>query len=142
MPCRRNWPCSAAGQLGWPDAAAQGFVVDWVTGLLNATGSENERTDWYTHVWHALHLVPGGSLTISLLGIGREGPSFWPDYSVQFQRIRLTLNQSYEDDMASAATAYNNWLNGVWSDPTPPPPPPGGGEEEPGHGYPYRGIYG
>ena len=123
------------------NAAAQDWVVEHDTDYLPAVGNENERTDWHTHVWYANPLAPGDSLTIALLGIGREGSSFWPDYSLQFQRIRLTLNQTFEDDPSGSAQGHSTWLYGAWSDPTPPPPPPGGSDDNAGggHGWPYTG---
>ena len=53
--------------------------------------------------------------------IARETQDYWPDLSVQFQRIRLTLNRTFEP--ASAGAGYESWLYGEWSSPLPPPPP-------------------
>ena len=89
--------------------------------MLPAIGAEKETTEWHRHTWYDNPMTPADSLTISLLWIGRETSSFWPDLSMQFQRVRLTLNQTFEN--ASAGLGYESWLYGDWSSPAPPPPP-------------------
>ena len=102
-------------------ASAREWSLEYDTGYLPAIGSEFETTEWIQHTWYDNRLEPGDPLTISLIWIGRETSSFWADFGVQFQRIRLTMHTSY--DPAEDALAYESWLYGEWSSPYPPPPP-------------------
>ena len=103
-------------------AAARDWHVTHDTGWIEAIGAERDYTDWVTHTWYGNRLDPTDSLTISLIRVSRPaGTDFWPDFSLQFQRIRLTLNTSFE--AVAAAQAFESWLYGDYSSPMPPPPP-------------------
>ena len=105
-------------------ASSRDWVVTHDTGYLPAVGDDYETTDWVTHTWYNNHLEKGDSLTLSLMSLSREESSFWPDFSLQFQRIRLTMNTSFDPAYdATEALNYESWLYGGESPPPPPPPP-------------------
>ena len=104
-------------------ATARDWTLSHDTGYLPAVGAEFETTAWHRHTWYGNLLEVGDPLTISLDWIGRESSSFWPDLSLQFQRVRLTLNTSTDPNFQNASLAHETWLYGEWSSPAPPPPP-------------------
>ena len=103
--------------------AARDWVLYHDSGYLPAIGTESDYTDWHRHTFYNAFLEPGDHFTISVIGLTRQSSSFWPDFNLQFQRIRLTLNTSYEQNLSAVALGYENWLYGEWSSPEPPPPP-------------------
>ena len=104
-------------------AAARDWEVIHETPWLTAIGAEREYSEWHTHIFYDNPIEPNDPLTIRLLTIGRQTSSFWTDFSLQFNLIRLTLNTSY--DPPSAGLPYNSWLYGEYTSPGPPPPPAG-----------------
>jgi hypothetical protein len=109
------------------EASSREWNVTHDTGFLPAVGPNKDATDWVEHTWYNLPMMPGDTLTLALKHISRQTASFWPDYSLQFQRIRLRLNTSLGANHDQDALAYSSWLYGEFAPPPPPPPPHGGG---------------
>ena len=102
-------------------AGARDWLLTHDTGFLPDCCEEFAFTDWTVHTWYNNTLEPADSLKVSLIDISRQSSSFWPDFNLQFQRIRLTLNTSFEPE--SSSLGYESWLYGEYSSPYPPPPP-------------------
>ena len=106
------------------EASSPHWLVAHDTGYITATGENYESSEWSLHTWYNLTMMVGDKLQLSLISLSREESSFWSDFSLQFQRIRLTLNTSFDPDaMDAEAPDFSTWLYGGESPPPPPPPP-------------------
>ena len=71
----------------------QTFDSGWVT----AVGNEAEYSDEVVHTFNGLTLNRGDAFTVRLMHIARQTNDYWPDLSVQFSSIVVSV----QDDMRS-----------------------------------------
>ncbi len=69
----------------------QTFDTDWVT----AVGAELEYSEEVEHTFSNLTLNRGDDFTVRLMHIARQTHSYWPDFSIQFVRIVVSV----QDDL-------------------------------------------
>lgn len=118
-------PSATAPYRALLHASSRDWLLTYDTGYLAAIGSNQDSTEWVTHTWYNNAMIPSDTLTLSLKHIERQTTSsFWADYSLQFQSIRLILNTTYDPNHDQLATGYSSWLYGEFNPPPPPPPPP------------------